>query len=727
MKEVEISSSIVVVGGGLAGVCAAIEAARMGHDTLLIQNRPVFGGNSSSEIRVWTRGATGGGNLYSEEMGILGELKTRNLYVNKDFNVVYWDAVLLDAVMQQQNLRFLLNTNIDSISTKSNRILNISGTQQGSEIHYCIKGNYYIDATGDGTIGAMAGVPYEIGDKKYCGNDDSLRLMSSSILYYSVDTGKPVNFIAPEFAYDIPYIDNLVNHGGRIINEKMTGCDCWWCEFGGLKNTINDSQDIFIELQKLLYGIWNYVKNSGKYPNAENYTLSWAGVVPGKRESRRFYCDYMLTKKDVLEGREFKDNAFYGGWYLDTHPAEGIRSEEDNCEQIPVNVYSIPFRSLFNRDFSNLLFAGRIIGTEHDAFASTRLMNTCALSGQAAGVLAAQCDSVKCDPKMVVDNQIDILTRNLLREDMFILNRKISDDSLGEKVRVEASSTLKYRSEKSGKYIPLKRDCFISLPINHAKNIILSIDNRQNTSKNITIQISKSNLPNRFVDKNIVSNYVKEIKPGQQELSVYIPEEVTNCFCVLRFQHTEGVYVELNKYEQPGILIGEKYSEKFYNPYLMIEDVNQYLPENIVNGYIRPFSQMNLWSAESSDPSWITLSWPGTISIREIRIYLDPDLCHEIPSSVAERFDESHIFEKRCMMPEHLIKNMRVQVERREGEPWSTIAEINNNWRRMCVITLPKIIQISKLKVLIDSTWGKEAHICQISVFKDAISKGEEL
>ena len=229
-------------------------------------------------------------------MGILGELKTRNLYVNKDFNVVYWDAVLLDAVMQQQNLRFLLNTNIDSISTKSNRILNISGTQQGSEIHYCIKGNYYIDATGDGTIGAMAGVPYEIGDKKYCGNDDSLRLMSSSILYYSVDTGKPVNFIAPEFAYDIPYIDNLVNHGGRIINEKMTGCDCWWCEFGGLKNTINDSQDIFIELQKLLYGIWNYVKNSGKYPNAENYTLSWAGVVPGKRESRRFYCDYMLTK-----------------------------------------------------------------------------------------------------------------------------------------------------------------------------------------------------------------------------------------------------------------------------------------------------------------------------------------------------------------------------------------------------------------------------------------------
>ena len=75
------------------------------------------------------------------------------------------------------------------------------------------------------------------------------------------------------------------------------------------------------------------------------------------------------------------------------------------------------------------------------------------------------------------------------------------------------------------------------------------------------------------------------------------------------------------------------------------------------------------------------------------------------------------------MMPEHLIKNLRVQVERREGEPWSTIAEINNNWRRMCVITLPKIIQISKLKVLIDSTWGKEAHICQISVFKDAISK----
>ena len=171
--------------------------------------------------------------------------------------------------------------------------------------------------------------------------------MSSSILYYVKNAGKPIKFVPPDYAYDIPYIESLVNKGGRIISEKQTGSDCWWFEFGGLQNTISDAQEIGLELKKLVMGVWDYIKNSGRYPDAENYTLEWIGNIPGKRESRRMITDYILKQDDIVEQRSFHDTAFYGGWYMDFHPAEGLESGEENCVQIPVQIYEIPFRCLY--------------------------------------------------------------------------------------------------------------------------------------------------------------------------------------------------------------------------------------------------------------------------------------------------------------------------------------------------------------------------------------------
>lgn len=149
---------VAVIGGGPAGVCAALAVAQNGCKVVLVTDRPVLGGNSSSEIRVWTRGAVGSGNLMAEEMGIWGRLKLENLYRNFDANPVFWDDVLLDAVLQQPNLQLELNTEIDEVKLAGHCIEKVAGTQQGSEKRFEITAKYFIDATGDAVIGQLAGV-----------------------------------------------------------------------------------------------------------------------------------------------------------------------------------------------------------------------------------------------------------------------------------------------------------------------------------------------------------------------------------------------------------------------------------------------------------------------------------------------------------------------------------------------------------------------------------------
>ena len=189
-----------------------------GVQTALVTDRPVLGGNSSSEIRVWTRGATGAGNLWAEEMGVWGELKLENLYRNSDANPVFWDETLLDAVLREKNLTLLLNTEIYEVELDGGRVAALRGVWQSSERQFHIEADYFIDATGDGTVSAKAGVPFSVGN----GNHETL---GNSILYYTRREDHPVSFIAPDYAYDMSHIEKILGCGGRIINERMSGSD----------------------------------------------------------------------------------------------------------------------------------------------------------------------------------------------------------------------------------------------------------------------------------------------------------------------------------------------------------------------------------------------------------------------------------------------------------------------------------------------------------------------
>ena len=328
----KIKTQLAVIGGGPAGVCGALAAARRGIDTVLVSNRPVLGGNSSSEIRVWSRGAVGAGNFYGEEMGIWGELKLTNLYRNPDGNPIFWDEVLLDAVLKQERLQLLLNADVYDLTMDQGKIAAVFAEQQGTEKMIELVADTFIDATGDGLLGALAGVPYYIGDDYISSPGQAMNgeheLLCCSILFYTKEEDHPVSFVPPDYAYSIDDISKIVDRGGRIVNEKMSGSDCWWFEYGGNLNIIQDLQEITLELKRLVMGVWNYIKNSGKF-HADNYTLEWIGNIPGKRESRRMETEYMLTEQDLLSGNSFDDGAFYGGLYMDTHPSGGMHDTEE--------------------------------------------------------------------------------------------------------------------------------------------------------------------------------------------------------------------------------------------------------------------------------------------------------------------------------------------------------------------------------------------------------------
>ncbi len=197
----------------------------------------------------------------------------------------------------------------------------------------------------------------------------------------------------------------------------------WWFEWGGQLDTIKDNEVIRHELLRIALGIWDYVKNSGHHPEAANWALDWVGAIPGKRESRRLLGRHVLLQDDVLSGRIFPDAVAYGGWAIDLHPPSGV----DAADEPPFtpthgkHLYTIPLRSLYSRNIGNLLFAGRNISASHVAFASTRVMATCAVMGQAIGTAAALAlrDGISLD-QLAEGEAIRELQQQLIRDDAFL-------------------------------------------------------------------------------------------------------------------------------------------------------------------------------------------------------------------------------------------------------------------------------------------------------------------
>ncbi|GAF05035.1 FAD-dependent oxidoreductase [Saccharicrinis fermentans] len=411
-KQVQILADFVVVGGGLSGVCAAITAARKGTKTVLVQDRPVLGGNASSEIRLWALGATshmGNNNRWSREGGVIDEIMVENLYRNKEGNPVIFDTVLLEKVKNEENITLLLNTAVSSIEkADSRKIKSVYAFNSQNSIDYTISAPLFCDASGDGIVAFQAGASFRIGaeskdefNESFAPDEAYGQLLGHSMFFYTKELDHPVKYVAPSYA--LKDISQIPRH--KIIRKDMTGCNFWWFEYGGRLDTIHETEEIKWELSKVIFGVWDYIKNSGKFEDVENLTLEWVGNVPGKRESRRFEGLYMMKQQDVIKQHCFDDAVAFGGWALDLHPADGIYSTHSGCTQWHAKgVYDIPYRCFVSKDIDNLFLAGRIISASHVAFGSTRVMVTCGFGAQAVGMAASICTEEKMLPAHILEN-----------------------------------------------------------------------------------------------------------------------------------------------------------------------------------------------------------------------------------------------------------------------------------------------------------------------------------
>lgn len=726
---------VAVAGGGVSGVCAALASSRAGKRTVLIQNRPILGGNSSSEIRVWTRGAVGGGSLYAEEMGILGELKLENLHKNPEANPILWDEVLLDAVLAQQNLDLYLNTHMTDVEMEGEgRIKAIRAFQMGSETDYRIEAGMFIDATGDGTLAYKVGALFRIGREEKEEFGESLaaegissHVLGSSVFFQSRKADKPIRFVKPDFAYGIEEIQGLLNRGGRVVNEEMNGCDYWWVEFGGIKDTIKDNNEIALELRKVVYGIWNYIKNSGKFP-ADNLTLEWVGSLPGKRESRRFTGAYLLNQNDLEQNRKFEDAVCYGGWYMDFHPSEGIYSNEEFCVQIPVSAYDIPMRSLYSDQVENLLYAGRIISVTHAAFSSTRVMDTCGLVGQASGEIAAY--ALEHHLTVAEANQSEHVTQiqqSLLRQDLgaFGMENKDQDD-LAAKASIESNGCYVPGEETVDGYLDIREGTFLVIPA-QSKTIGLRVTCSCDTLLSGTIY--QSDLPSRFLDGEQVDSLKIQVKKDQEVIDIPLHGADQERYIKIVWDENSDVKIALSAQSLTGFLAGYKDSPRYVTP-AVICSLSPYEEKQVANGQNRIYKKTNLWVGQDRDSrpnsertegrghnrgSWLEFSWNREQTIEEIRCTFNPGLELELPSSITISDNPHHGFTRRTGEPAQLVKNFDLYAE--QGKELVKIVEIRNNYQRLCVVPTGKL-ETRKIRLVFHETWGKvPAEVFEVRIY----------
>ena len=403
LRKINCNCDLCVIGGGLSGSFAALAAARHGQKVVLMQDRPMLGGNASSEIRMWVRGAKG---IYNRETGMISELEERNIHNNPYLNHSLFDANLYDMLRENENITLLMNTSCLDATVENGRITSVMGWQTTTYTLITVTATIFADCSGDSILAPLTGAEFRKGREASSEYGETLApemadscTMGMSIILSARETDHPVPYTPPSFANKYPDDSCFEGDMGDSVHAQIrdhriatSGANLWWVELGGEGDSIYDADRVRDELLASIYGVWDHIKNHGDH-GMENWELEWVGCMPGKRESRRYVGDYVMTEQDVRSGGHFYDEIAYGGWPMDDHNPYGMRKNEGSniaSVMIPVDEpYGIPLRSLYSRNIENLAFAGRNISVTHVALSSTRVMATCALIGQAMGEAAA--------------------------------------------------------------------------------------------------------------------------------------------------------------------------------------------------------------------------------------------------------------------------------------------------------------------------------------------------
>ncbi|WZN42365.1 FAD-dependent oxidoreductase [Chitinophaga pollutisoli] len=585
----------------------------------------------------------------------------------------------------------------------------------------------FLDASGDGVVGFLAGAAFRMGAEKkeefgelFAPSEEYGELLGHSLYFYSKDTGRPVTFTPPAFAlHDITKVPRF-----RSFNAKEYGCKLWWIEYGGRLDTVHDTETIKWELWKVVYGVWNHIKNSGEFPEARNLTLEWVGMIPGKRESRRFEGDYMMIQQDIVEQREHTDAVAFGGWSIDLHPADGVFSEKPGCNQWhSKGIYQIPYRSLYSRNIRNLFLGGRTISASHVAYGSTRVMATSAHVTQAAAMAAVICKEQGIRPADIIGKgQVSTLQQRLLQTGQYIPGLRYSaPGDLAASAQITASSELVFR-EFPGEPIlkPLDVSVAQMVPLPAGKVPVMAFHAEAATACSLDIELRISDKSGNHTPEVTLARQTVALQPGRNclrlEFDAHMPAAA---YAFVMFFRTPGVQLHYTGKRVTGLLsvfntINKAVSN--YGKQTPPEDIGmdafefwcpQRRPEghnldfkvndglalfgaaNVANGIERPVSQPNAWVADWSDPKpTLTLAWDAPKDIRQIELFFDTDYDHPMESVLMTHPE--------TVMP-FCVRNYRVK-----DDAGNVIAERSGNYQAFNRIALDTPVHTAKLHFEVD-------------------------
>jgi hypothetical protein len=744
LRSEKVQSDITVIGGGLAGVCAAIAAARLGSKVALVQNRPMLGGNSSSEVRVWVCGATGHGiNRYSRETGIMGEMFLENQYTNPEGNPYYWDLVVLEKVRNEPNIQLFLNTDVHEVESDTAggepHIQSVTGWMMGSERRIRFESPVFLDCSGDGLIGFLAGAQFQLGrEAKHEYNEewgqeqaDDIQL-GSTLLFYTKDVGFPVKYVPPSFAKDITKTAIPMQ---RVIQSGDSGCFYWWIEYGGEMDICHDNERIRDELSSVIYGIWDYIKNSGNY-EADNLTLEWVGNLPGKREYRRFIGDYVYNQNDIKDQTTFEDTVTFGGWSIDLHDPKGMYGEVGSKHFQPDGIYHIPFRSLYSVNVPNMLFAGRNISATHVAFGATRVQGTCATLGEAAGTAAALCVRKGVTPRELHREHLQELQQVLLRQDASVIGLSLPiQGNVAALAQISASSTMgKIAIEAADEEFSLATDIGFTFPVDPVLTTVeLLLDVHAPTV--VKVEIWDTGRGENYIPGTLQIQDEVKVEAGKQQWVQFQlpwqPGQPQNAFVIIKENPNASVYLST----QPVSGVLSYVREKKLNVGRGIEglDPNQpivmwnmksilrkvlcfraetaaYSPEKTADGYLRPYAGPHTWVSQPIQPGsteWLEWSWDSPITVHEVQLVFNDD--------VNEDLINLHHHKTPFEIIPQLVKDFSIQIS--NGDGWSEICRVTGNRHRMVKCNVEPCMT-QKLRVVIESTnGGDRAEVAEVRIF----------
>jgi len=646
------SYDVVVIGGGLAGICASIAASRLGSKVALVHDRPVLGGNASSELRIGISGAdVSGGSLtrYARETGILGELGIESMYRNPDFGSSFHvqDIVFWEWVRREPNLTLFLNSQAqEAIMSDDQNIQGITIVQTSTEKSFSLGGKIFVDSSGDGRIAADVGSEYrvgreskgEFGESLACDKADNF-VMSSTLNFTVKDVGREVNFQAPSWARSFPSDVDLPFRDHAISMDEFFG-GFWWLAYGGVLDTIKDDEEIRDELLRILFGIWDHLKNHGDHGLA-NMTLDWISPIPAKRESRRFIGDFVLTENDIRNHTIFPDGVAYGGWPIDIHPPEGIYSREPPNISIPLTeLYSIPYRCLYSRNIKNLLLAGRNISVTHVALGSTRVMGTCAIIGQAAGTAAHLCVRYGVTPRELGEKYIAELQQQLLKDDCYIIGLRNEDPiDLARGATVTASSEEALRVNQVDDVEQLDTPLAQIFPVSadRIETVEVLLESNLTTSKELHMGLRRTNSINDLTSEQDIATASSTVPPGRSWVGFDLSADVESGLYWICLPEAKGIKwcyqneapVGTNRaiFTKIAGMPGWRSKRGCYL-FRLTPASKPYRASNVINGIARPESWTNIWVSDPTKqfPQHLDLDFHREREINAIYLTFDAAL-----------------------------------------------------------------------------------------------------